>query len=100
MGISIILINLSLAFLFGVYLSFHFFFCRLKLARLWRWVGGIVGSLLIGTIMAMIDFWIIWPPANPLATIVGFALVLIIFKLFTGYPSCNSLKKRAFTIKN
>ncbi|MFZ3102205.1 MAG: hypothetical protein WA131_07450 [Desulfitobacteriaceae bacterium] len=86
MEMTLILVNLGLAFIFGIYLSFHFFFYRLKIGKPWRWLGGIVGGLIVGTLMAIIDFWIIWPPASILSVVVGFALMLLIVKILIGYP--------------
>jgi len=86
MVITLILVNLGLAFIFGIYLSFHFCFYRLKIGNPWRWLGGIIGGLIVGTVMAIIDFWIIWPPVGMWTIVVGFALILVITKILTGYP--------------
>lgn len=86
MIMMLILVNLGLAFIFGIYLSFNFFFNRFKIGNPWRWLGGIVGGLFVGTLMVNIDFWIIWPPTNVLTLVVGFALMLLIAKTLIGYP--------------
>ena len=86
MGMTLVLVSLGLAFLFGIFLSCYFFFYRLKIGRLLRWLGGIVGGLVVGTLMAIIDFWIIWPPVSIVSVVVGVALMLLIVKMLTGYP--------------
>ena len=86
MEMTLILVNLGLAFIFGIYLSFHFFFYRLKIAKPWCWLVGFIGALIVGTLMAIIVFLIIWPPASVLVTVVGIALMLLIVKTLIGYP--------------
>ncbi len=83
----IVLANVGLAFVFGFALAIYFFFYRLNLSRLWRWSGGIVGGLILGAVMAMIDFWIIWPPVNTLLFLGGFAFMILIALLMVGNPN-------------
>lgn len=86
MGLTVVLVNLGLAFLCGIGLSFHFVFNGLKMGNPWRWLVGLFGGLIVGTLVAAIDFWIIWPPANLLATVVGFAMMLLIILILLAYP--------------
>ncbi|MFZ3102597.1 MAG: hypothetical protein WA131_10390 [Desulfitobacteriaceae bacterium] len=86
MEMMLVLVNLGLSFLFGIYLSFYFFFNRIVISSPLRWLGGIVGGLIIGSLMAIIDFWIIWPPASILSVIAGLGLMILIVKILIGFP--------------
>jgi prepilin signal peptidase PulO-like enzyme (type II secretory pathway) len=86
MAMTLVVVSLGVAFLFGIYLSFNFFFHRMKTSNPWRWLASIVGGLIVGTLMAIIDFWIIWPPSSILTVIVGVTLMFLIAKTLLGYP--------------
>jgi len=86
MELTLVVVSLCLAFIFGIYLSFHFFFNRLKISKPWRWLAAIVGGLVVGTLMAFIDFWIVWPPTSILTLVVGVALMIFITIILIGYP--------------
>jgi len=86
MEMTLVVVSLSLAFILGIYLSIHFFFYRLKVSKPWCWLGAIVGGLMVGTVMAFIDFWIVYPPTSMLTVVVGVALMLIITMILIGYP--------------
>ncbi|HWJ03953.1 MAG TPA: hypothetical protein VNU93_09750 [Verrucomicrobiae bacterium] len=68
---------ISVAWLTGFLLSIYFFFYRLHLDRVWRWLGGIACGVLSGCVMALITFVIIWPPMLDFVTAAGVVLIAI-----------------------
>ena len=88
----IVLANVSLAFIFGFGLAIYLFFSRLNVGKAVRWAGGITVGCILGAVMAVIDFWIIWPPASVLFTIIGFALMVLIAALIIFTPSKRQAK--------
>ncbi|MHB1654285.1 MAG: hypothetical protein ACYCVD_17690 [Desulfitobacteriaceae bacterium] len=57
----LIWINMSVFGLVGFLLSMYFFFYCIRISRLLRWLGGIVGGLITGSLMALIALLIVWP---------------------------------------
>lgn len=81
-----VLLSVSLAGLSGFALSIYFFIYRSNMRNPWRWPAGIFCGLVIGGLMALIDFMMIWPPATILSTTVGIALMLLITFALIGWP--------------
>lgn len=97
----IVLLNVGFAGLFGFFLSIYYFMYRLNLSNLWRWLGGIVGSLIIGSIMALLDFLMIWPPNDIYTTIIGFTLIILITALLViGILRTHNLKNSYFKLRS
>ncbi|MHB1405917.1 MAG: hypothetical protein ACYCV0_10030 [Desulfitobacteriaceae bacterium] len=57
----VVWINMGVFALTGFVLSMYFFFYCTRLNRLLRWLGGIVGGLITGSLMALISLLIVWP---------------------------------------
>ena len=87
-----VLLSVSLAGLSGFALSIYFFIYRSQMRNPWRWFAGIISGLIIGGLMALIDFMMIWPPATIVSTTVGIGLMLLITFILVGFP--NSWQSR------
>jgi len=92
--LTFLLGNVVVAGLLGFCLSIYCFMFRLHLANPWRWLAGIGGGLIIGTLLAVIDFLIIWPPTNIFVSIFGFACIAATAMALIGYPRVRQLTRR------
>lgn len=83
----IYMLCIAVAYLWGFLLSIYFFIYRLNLSNPWRWPVGIIGGLILGFLMALIEFFIIWPPVTQFSALAGSGLILLITLLAIGYPT-------------
>ena len=83
---AVIFLLVALAGVIGFLLSIYLFFFRLRLASLWRWVGGIVGGLLLGGLMAVTALLIFWPPVVDFVTAGGVGLMVITIVVLLDVP--------------
>lgn len=86
MGLTVILISVCLAGVWGFIVPLLVFGTRLDLKTPWRWVMGIVCGLLVGMLLAFVEFMIIWPPVNPIINIAGIAILAVLSGLLLIDP--------------
>ncbi len=77
---------MALAGIVGFLLSIYLFFYRLRLNTIWRWVGGITGGLLLGSLMAIIALLIFLPPIVDFVTAGGVGLMIITIIVLLDIP--------------
>lgn len=96
LGISILLTGL-----WGIFITLYWTMQRFKSP--WRWPVGILCGILVGLLMAFIDFMILWPPVKTIGSLIGIALLLLISVItifdcklpkLPKFPSRNKILKR------
>ncbi|WP_425801052.1 hypothetical protein ACHOLT_12350 [Desulfitobacterium sp. Sab5] len=90
MGLTIILISVCLAGIWGFIVPVLVFGTRLNLKTPWRWVIGAICGLLVGMLLAFVEFMIIWPPMNPIVNIIGIVILAVISGLLLIEPQMKS----------
>ncbi len=83
--LTILILTLGLAGLFGFLLGIYFFTYRVSLPGLLQWMGGAVGGLFMGAIMIVVTLLMIWPPFNIFFLIVG----LVFYCIMTAMILCR-----------
>ncbi|HWJ03090.1 MAG TPA: hypothetical protein VNU93_05380 [Verrucomicrobiae bacterium] len=82
--LAILTVTLGLAGLFGFLLGMYVFTYRLNLPDPVRWLGGVLGGLLMAVIMAGATLLMIWPPLNSLFILAGLVLFGITSAVILG----------------
>ena len=69
---------MGIAGLLGFSLAIYFFFYRVRLTTPWRWLGGMVGGLILAVLLAMTAYMVLWPPVNAVITFAGALIAVLV----------------------
>ncbi len=90
-----ILVLMAVASIVGFLLSIYLFFYRLQLKLFWRWFGGVVGGVILGSFMGMLVLSILWPPVGDLMFAGGLSLIAISIMLVLDFPKSTAANEQA-----
>lgn len=83
---AVILLLMAIAGIVGFLLAVYLFFYRIKPKLVWRWLGGIIGGTILGTFMALLVLFMLWPPTEDFMIAGGLALIAILIIAILDYP--------------